>query len=463
MGEGVGRESSVEELYRLRKLSVMVLAALLVVTLVLPVSMVSILAYQVNAVAHEVDDMAVTCCPSLALTPSGGLMIAYGTASGLVLATETSDHWSTTQVIESVGSGFAVTVDSVSIATDSDGNPHIVSVSRWSDESATVTKVIHSTNTVSGWRNTVVDEDCQTYGASIAVDSNSNVHIVYAKNHWSQTLYYPASVNLTYASDSTGEWVVHDLSNELPDYWWGAQVFPSICVDGMGQAHVAALMDYVIWYLTDLTGDVQVERLGYGNPGNPDVEPSLPSITVDSDGVVHVLYFNEVQMYPDDPCERSVDHFVVSEDDSHYQNMTLDSTLDLTHSPTCALFGADGELRLFYYDVYTVGFVTVTGESTVAEIEELFASSREETGSWESNSGDFAVSRDDGIMVISKPYGVAGYLTDSVTFGERLSIALSASLILIIVAAIIASILLPSLIISLRKLHEDDRWRKVIK
>ena len=49
------------------------------------------------------------------------------------------------------------------------------------------------------------------------------------------------------------------------------------------------------------------------------------------------------------------------------------------------------------------------------------------------------------------------------TFGERLSIALSASLILIIVAAIIASILLPSLIISLRKLHEDDRWRKVIK
>ena len=99
----------------------------------------------------------------------------------------------------------------------------------------------------------------------------------------------------------------------------------------------------------------------------------------------------------------------------------------------------------------------------MAEIEELFASSREETGSWESNSGDFAVSRDDGIMVISKPYGVAGYLTDSVTFGERLSIALSASLILIIVAAIIASILLPSLIISLRKLHEDDRWRKVIK
>ena len=302
------RRDPSEEIRRYRFLVFGGFAALLTAVVLLSITWVSVLAYDVNWVVHGVDDATISCCPSFSESPAGELLTVYGTTAGVMFATEGDDGWTVSTVFGTQDASELITysVYAVSMVIDADGQPHVASISRRCDE--LWTSLIYSEMTSSGWENTVVDTAASVNGVSIAVDSNSYAHISYAKRaDW----YF--GYNLTYATDSFGEWDIYDISSQFAYKWLFPLVGSSIAVDSAGRPHIAFMTEYIACYTTNLTGTPVCEVVGLGTPSLGETLPSRPSILVDADDVVHILCFNECQEISDGPITRTVVHYSVSE------------------------------------------------------------------------------------------------------------------------------------------------------
>jgi hypothetical protein len=455
---GAGRDPN-EKLYRLRLFVFGGFAVLLAVVVLLSVAWVSATAYNVDWVVREVDAATITCCPAVSESPTGELLMTYGTSAGLMLATEDDGAWSVSPVMESGTSEDAFSVRAAAIAVDDDGYAHIASVSYWPEiELLGLNRLIYSEMTSSGWENTVVDEDASTLEVSIAVDSNSNAHISYASD-----TDFPYAWNLTYATDSTGEWIIYDISSQIKGYgdYWDYSVGSSIAVDGLDRPHVACVMDLQAVYVTNLTGTPVYEVISCGNAGDPEIKPSRPAILVDAEDIVHVICLSESQEVFDGPVTTTVVHYSVDEDSGSYENTTMTTTdSEKSGAATQAVVDPDGRLRLFYVNGDGVMVVTLTDDQSVVE-ETAHALDRETQGRW--FFGLSVVLCDDGEAVMSKPYGPVGYLTDSFTLVERLSTATEPMWPILMVAVLAAGVLSVAVVLARKEFVEEAKWHKALK
>ena len=459
VGEVVPGKDPNEELYRLRLFVFGGFASLLTVVMLLTVAWVSVTAYNVDWVVHEVDEATITCCPSVSESPTGELLMAYGTSAGVMLATEDDGGWSISPVVESQDASVTYSVSAVSMAIDDDGSPHVASIVYRSDEPDN--RLIYSERTTSGWENTVVDEAVSALEVSIAVDSDSNAHISYAKSvEWMTSGGWGSSVNLTYATDSTGEWTIYDVSSKL-GYNWIHSVASSISVDGRDRPHVAFLIDLQAGYATNLTSNPVSEVISWGNAGNPEIKPSRPAILVDSEDRVHVICLSEFQDVFDGPVTTTVVHYSVDEGLGSYENTTMTTTdSEFSGAATQAVFDPDGRLRLFYVNWDGVMVVTLTGDGGVVE-ETAHASDRETQGRW--SFGLSVALCDDGETVMSKPYGPVGYLTDSFTLVERLSTATGPMWPYLTVVALVVVALSVAVVLSRKEFVNEAKWHKTLE
>ncbi len=442
-----------EELYALRWRTFIGLLVALIIVAVVALSWVALVSYQLKLVAQEVDEAAITCMPSITEDSAGHLQMVYATAAGLMYASEDDGAWSIEPIIESADYDGVPSFYAVALGIDGDGSAHVVSVSYWSDyaNQTWISKLMHSWNTASGWDSEVLCHGAYGRGVSLAIDSNSNLHIAYAapSDRW-----YGAN-NLTYATDVSGEWLFYDLTSEMDWPWFDPSGGPCIAVDGEDKPHIAFREDHMIGYVTNLTGMPAFQIISWGNPAYPSlgIEPSWPSILVTADDVVHVLCFSERMDDDMDEYLASVTHFMVENGVCSFDNRTIVSDTDFSYAFTHAIQEDDGTVCLFYASADEVGLARLTGDDE-ASIEVLHPF-EERRGR---NPYDLSVVlRDNGEMVVSKPYGSVGYLTDSYPLSERLYVAtapVQQPLITLLIVAVLLSI---ALLFSMRSLAEEKK------
>jgi hypothetical protein len=446
---------SSEKLYRIRLFTFRGFVVLLVAVVLLSVFWISALVYDVNWVVRGVDEAAVTCCPAILETPTGKLLMTYGTTAGLILATQDDGAWSFSSVMESDAAEGAFSVHAAAVAVDDDEGVHIASLSYWPGTGLYgVSRLIYSERASSGWENTIVDEHVSTFGVSIAVDGDSNAHISYAKlSDWESVK------NLTYATDSAGEWSIYDLSSHLPSKWddWVAS---SICVDSAGRPHIASLTDFAACYVTNLSEIPVCAVIGWGNPWYGNIYPSRPSILVDSDDVVHVFCVNEAKETYDGAITKTVVHYSVSGGAGSYENTTISSDTDFSWDPLQTVMDSDGGQRIFYSSLSAVGVITLSDDGGISEECVHAVADRETRYPW--RDGLSVVFRGGGDTIVSKPYGSLGYLTDSFTLSERLSTATTPFHTSLTTLAIISVAISVAVVFSRRSLIEEAKWHKVL-
>lgn len=443
-----------EELHRIKLLVFRGFVVLLVAVLLLSVLWVSSLVYDVDWVVREVDEAAITCSPVLSEAPTGELLMAYGTSAGLTLATEDEGAWSISHVMASGLGENAFSVRAVDMAVDDAGGVHIASVSYWPEIGIFgLTRLVYSSQTSTGWENVVVDENVSTVGVSLAVDSDSNAHISYVTTDsgWSFVR------NVTYATDSAGEWMYYDISSGLPCKW-DMHVASSICVDSTGEPHIAFISEFIAGHVTNLTGTLTYAFVGWGNPALSGIYPSCPAILADADGVVHVVCYDERQdVMSDGQITRTLVHFRYSEGEGSYENATLASDADLSWDRTQAVIDPEGGLRLFYTSDYGIGVITLTRDGEVSEDSVPAITD----SAW--MDGVSVVVRADGETVISKRYSPIGYVTDSFTFSERLSTATDPVQQTLITLVVIAVLVSAAVVLSRRAFREESKWHEALK
>ena len=427
------------------------MTALTVVVLV-SVAWVSLLAYDVGWAVREASASTVSCCPMIAETPSGELLIAYGTAEGVMLATEDGGDWTTSKVVGSEDPGITYYVRALSLVIGPDGYPRIASISSRSDEP--IKTLIYSEQTSSGWENTVIDTEVSHLSVSLAIDSDLNAHISYAKysDDWG------IGENVTYATDSTGSWTAYDITRQLP-FKWDEWVSSSIAVDRSGGVHMAFISEYVACYVANLTGTPEYDVVGWGNAAMGGIYPSRPSILVDADDVVHVLCVDERQEVYDGPIARSLVHYTVADGSGDYENTTIISSTDLSWAATEA-FIDDRCLRVFYRGADGMGVITLLDDGDVV-VDTFHVRDFMTQGHW--YTGVSVVHRESGEWVVSKPYGAVGYLSDSFTFSERLYIGTAPVQQYLIMLSAVAVIIAVALVFSRRGLREEAKWRRALE
>jgi hypothetical protein len=444
---------SIEEVYRLKLLAyrgfVLLLAGLLAASAI----WISLAAADADWASKEIDPAMITCCPSVTEAPGGVLKIAFGTNEGLVCAVETSTGWSVSPVMMLEDYAGMAAVYEVAIACDEDGWSHIASVSYWEDGEDSSKLLVHSKETSSGWQNTIVDDSLMYNPISISVDSNSRAHIAYSKWWWDGRV----RANISYATDESGSWVCNEnVLAEYPDFHgdWG---LPSIAVDSQNRPHIAFLLDYSLGYVTSPSGDPEIDILALGNPSAAaSIYPSAPSVLIDSADTVHILYFDEYKESADSPITRTVNHCSITAGAKLYENSTRSSDYDHSYSLTKACVDDSGRFWIFHGSGYEIGVITLSGDGRLDE--QILIDYRDVDGLL--HYGSSAVIRASGEVVISKPYGAMGYITDSVSLSYRLSAgmdSLDANGKIVLAAAIV--ILVVAAVYSRRALREEMRWR----
>ena len=425
---------------------------LTLVVLVLSVAWVSIRMSGISFVACDVETGPISICPALAEASDGTLYMVYASSAGLVVAVEEDGTWTSSVVSEFEADGDAFAVKALSVALDDDGWVTIASVVYWLDDDEARQQVMCFEDTPSGWRSSVVDDDIgqlSAYGISIVVDSESRNHIVYSEagEFW-------AVVNLTYASDSSGDWKRHNLV-ERYIYGW---CVPSICVDSHDVPYVAYTSESRTGFVVDLSSSPLEETIGYGwrDPLGMNVGSSFSCMIVDDSDAVHVLYFS-YELDEDNlvVTGNTLNQFSYKDGIRRYNNVSTADTPPLGSAYTDVTIDADGRLRVFYNSWDVVGSATVGERGMIGE-ESVYLLSREERRAW--LPGMSAVLRDDGTTVLSKPFGPPGILTDSVSIGSRLSgatIDIQAPLLVLVAVMITLSV---GGVLSHRRLAYEKRW-----
>ena len=188
-----------------------------------------------------------------------------------------------------------------SIAVDTNGSIHIVWVDG-TEGSWDSLPIMYASNDGTGWTNATVISGNMPGGdsnPSIAVDINNIVHVVW--NNFSM-VNWGSDFEIMYAYKNGTQWSnVSIISDDISQWNNGMSIDPSIAIDKNGKIHVvwddgtngAWGADIEIMYASnDGTGWSKATVISDGFNGiywNNETSAS-PSIAVDSDGVIHVVW-----------------------------------------------------------------------------------------------------------------------------------------------------------------------------
>lgn len=186
-----------------------------------------------------------------------------------------SSAWLAEVIEEGKGIDWDSYIQARTIATDSAGTPYIVYGG---------SRLYLARYNGTEWEHEIVDPELGAGScASIAVDTNDHVHIVYLG---SDDPHYP---NLKYATNASGTWVIEVLDEASQGVFEGT----SIAVDGSGGVHISCRRyvvmqgGFFLLYLTNASGSWICETI-------PDSELSTyvdgqaTSLVLDSQGYVHI-------------------------------------------------------------------------------------------------------------------------------------------------------------------------------
>ncbi|UCE45656.1 MAG: hypothetical protein JSU93_01880 [Methanobacteriota archaeon] len=436
-----------------RRTFIGLLAALIIVILI-ALSWIALLSYRLELIARDIDEASIRCTPSIAEDAAGHLHMAYGTAEGLMFASENDGVWTIEPIIESASYDMP-SFRAASLAIDGDGWAHVASVSYWEENETWITKLMHSRNSASGWESEVICQEVSTYcGASLAIDSSSRLHIAYATRAGNSYL----DANLFYATNAIGHWALYDISSRINAPLMEGASKPRIVVDNEDRPHIAFGWPYSAVYVTNLTGVSTMEIISYGGETDSSVAAySQPSILADADGVVHVLCFSgSRETYLDDGVI-SITHFIVHDGVGIYENRTVKSDTEFSNAITNAIKDDEGDICLVYALDHEVGFAKLKGVEEVS----LKTLHRFEEHRHRSSNALSVILRDNGEMVVSKPYRPVGYLTDSYSLSQRVYFAAVPIQKPLLALTFTALLLVAALRTSKRERTEEEKWRVV--
>jgi len=412
------------------------------------------LSYQLDMVEKQIDGHAVTCSPCVTTDPTGSLVMVYGSYEGLMIAKEENGVWTAMPIMCTGVEGVEFSVRAVSVAVGSDGLSHVASISLWYDGTEIVSRLTYSEETSGNWESTTICDGVSTRGVSIAVDADANSHISFSSlTDWSGV------VNLTYATDSSGEWTSYDISAKADMPKWFDLVLSSVVVDGAGNPHLSFITEYLSGYISNPAGEPVCQIVGWGNPWMSGVCPSYASIAVDSDDTVHVLAFSEYQADFDSPCVTTLSHYVVEDGVGSLENHTVTAQTDFSWALTRAAIDSEGRLCLFYLVDHEMGVARLNGDDEVS-IETIYVIDKEVRNIWWSDLS--VVLLDDGETVVSKPYGSAGYLTSSFSLSDRIYFATAPVQQTLVLLAVVACLLSLAVILSRRAVITEEKWQRAI-
>ena len=232
---------------------------------------------------------------SVAVDSSGYVHISYydNTQGYLMYADNVSGSWNTNPLDSTASVG-----QYSSIAVDSNGKVHIC----YYDSTGNLK---YATNVSGTWNNsTVVDSAYNTYinystryyqfgtYTSIAIDSNNAIHIAYhqASYQYSSTP-YNYTYKLKYATNSSGAWITYavDDINTSYNYYANDTGWDSITVDSNGKVHIS-YYDSTNGYLKYATSAQSSWSTGIldmrGNVGQ------YSAVSADSSGKTYISYYD---------------------------------------------------------------------------------------------------------------------------------------------------------------------------
>ncbi len=190
----------------------------------------------------------------------------------LKFATRVGGEWDTQLIDNSTNVAYGV-----SINVDSMGRVHVV----YSDATLDLRYAMLDNDV---WSYAILDNTVGSY-KSIVSDINDKQHIVYIDRE-------PSSYQLGYLTNSGAKWIVETVDQDD-----SADKYSSIAVDKNGTVHIA-------YYDIFVDGNVTKGRLCHVTNANLSMietvdftstsVPSYPSMVVDSDGFVHISYYDSV-------------------------------------------------------------------------------------------------------------------------------------------------------------------------
>lgn len=200
-----------------------------------------------------------------------------GGQGGLRYITDASGEWTWYDVDTSQTTG-----NDGDIALDKDGRVHI----SYLDKNAGLK---YATNSDGSWKGDVLDKTTSVgWNSSIAVDSNNKVHISYSDpSPLAPNVNPPGNGYLKYATNVSGEWVIHVVDDQ------NAGTFTGLAVDGQDNVHIAYHTSdgasSTLMYAINSQGSWVKETVDDDERGAVGI---YCAIAVDSDGHPHISHYD---------------------------------------------------------------------------------------------------------------------------------------------------------------------------
>ncbi len=247
--------------------------------------------------------------PSIAVDNNGNIHVVWedytngewGTDSEIMYANYTSAGWSNATVISDIYGWNNEPSLAPSIAVDNNSNLHVV----WEDDTdgewGTDSEIMYANYTSVGWSNATVISDIYGWNdqdsrfTSIVVDNNSNIHVVWSDDTDGE---WGGDWEIMYANNTGAGWSNATVISDI--YGWNNDdsSSPSIAIDNNGNLHV-------VW--EDSTAgewgtDQEIMYANYTGAswsnatvisdiyGWNDDDSSSPSIAVANDNNLHVVW-----------------------------------------------------------------------------------------------------------------------------------------------------------------------------
>ncbi len=302
--------------------------------------------------------------------------------------------WSNATVISDDITGWNVDLsNSPSIATDNDGNVHVV----WSDDTngvwGTDYEILYVNYTITGWSNVTAISDIygwnddSSFYPDIATDKNGDLHVVW--EDWTDGE-WGSDIEIMYANYTAAGWSNTTVISDI--YGWndGASHYPSIAVDDSGNLHVV-WQDFTIG---EWGTDAEIFYMNYTAAGwsnataisdiygwNDDIS-EIPRIAVDNSGNLHIVW----QDATDGEWGTDAEIMYANYTTSGWSNASVISDLygwndDSSYSPDIDI-DKNGNLHIVWYDetdgewgtdveIFYVNFTT-TGWSNATIISDIY-------------------------------------------------------------------------------------------
>jgi hypothetical protein len=290
------------------------------------------LKYATNAsgvwVISQVDTIGKVQYTSIALDTGNKAHISYHSGDpnyDLKYATNASGSW-VKYTIDSTGD----TGEYASIALDTNNKAHI------SYYDGTNGALKYATNASGSWVVYTIDSTSTGFTGlytSIALDTNNKAHISYHSQHYQ----FPAFVDLKYATNASGEWVIStiDSAGDVGKY-------SSIALDANNKAHISYFGGYPesLKYATNASGSWIISAID-----SQYALESRTSMALDTNNKAHISYLGG---YPNSVINTDYDLRYATNASGSWVISTIDSAAMVTHSSIA--LDTNNKAHISYYD-----------------------------------------------------------------------------------------------------------------